>query len=229
LAELLQNNSASTLTVAIPDGVATTLTVANGAAFPATGNFRIIIDSEFMLCTSRASNVLTVTRGIETTTAVAHSNGAAVTHVVTKGGLDQYLTEFALSSIAVHRSTVLSIPSNVITAVTGVNTTDWTQGGGITLASDKLVVSAAGIYLAVANIQWASAPSATELRFDQSVATVTPASFVCDDVLTALTQVAVSAVLKMTASASIGVSVYQNSGAAVNVTLLNWSLTKLSG
>jgi DNA-binding beta-propeller fold protein YncE len=95
VAEQLANNAASTLTAAIPDAVATSCTVANGTVFPATGNFRIIVDSELMLCTARAANVLTVTRGVETTTAVAHANGAAVTHVLTKGGLDAYLADQA--------------------------------------------------------------------------------------------------------------------------------------
>jgi hypothetical protein len=97
MAEQLANNAASTLTVAIPDAVATSLTVANGTVFPATGNFRIIVDSELMLCTARVGNTLTVTRGIEATTAAAHANGAAVTHVLTKGGLDQYLVDRELA------------------------------------------------------------------------------------------------------------------------------------
>jgi hypothetical protein len=93
VAEQLANSAASTLTAAIPDAVATSCTVANGTVFPASGNFRIIIDSELMLCTARSGNTLTVTRGAEATTAVAHSNGAAVTHVLTKAGLDQYIVE----------------------------------------------------------------------------------------------------------------------------------------
>lgn len=95
MAELLANNAASTLTAAVPDAVATTLTVANGTVFPATGNFRVIVDNELMLATARSGNTLTVTRGIEATTAVSHLNGAAITHILTKGGLDQYLTEKA--------------------------------------------------------------------------------------------------------------------------------------
>jgi hypothetical protein len=93
VAEQLVNSAASTLTAAIPDAVATSCTVANGTVFPATGNFRIIIDSELLLCTARTGNTLTVTRGVEATTAASHANGAAVTHVLTKGGLDQYLAE----------------------------------------------------------------------------------------------------------------------------------------
>jgi ABC-type amino acid transport substrate-binding protein len=98
MAEQLANNAASTLSAAIPDAVATTCTVANGTVFPATGNFRVIIDTELMLCTARSGNTLTVTRGIEGTTAAAHASGAAVTHVLTQAGLLQYLIENAPAS-----------------------------------------------------------------------------------------------------------------------------------
>ena len=89
IAEQLSNNAASTLNGGI-DNIVTSLTVANGSVFPATGNFRIIVDSEIMICSARATNVLTVSRGQETTSAASHSNGAAVTHILTKGGLDAY-------------------------------------------------------------------------------------------------------------------------------------------
>jgi hypothetical protein len=97
VAEQLANNAATTLTAGIPDAVATSCTVANGTVFPASGNFRIIIDSELLLCTARTGNTLTVTRGVEATTAASHANGAAVTHVLTKGGLDQYLADRELA------------------------------------------------------------------------------------------------------------------------------------
>src|SRR5262245_12103934 len=92
MAEQLANNAASTLTAAIPDAVATSLTVANGTVFPASGNFRIIVDNELMIVGARSGNTLSsLTRGAEGTTAVAHTNGAAVTHVLTKGAIDAYL------------------------------------------------------------------------------------------------------------------------------------------
>jgi hypothetical protein len=97
MAEQLANSAATTLSSNI-NNVVTSLTVANGAVFPATGDFRIKVadavtgaNSELMLCTARATNVLTITRGIESTTAVAHNTPSDVTHVLTKGGLDAYL------------------------------------------------------------------------------------------------------------------------------------------
>jgi hypothetical protein len=86
MAELFTNAAQSTLTSGISNS-ATSLTVASAAAFPATGNFRILVDQELMLVTSVSSATFTVTRAVEayagTQTAVLHASGATVTHVLT--------------------------------------------------------------------------------------------------------------------------------------------------
>lgn len=93
MAEQLANNAQSTLSAGI-DNIVTSLTVANGTVFPALGNFRIIIDSEIIIVGARSGNTLSsLARGAEGTTAASHSSAALVTHVLTKAGLDQYLTD----------------------------------------------------------------------------------------------------------------------------------------
>jgi hypothetical protein len=62
------------------------LVASTAAGFPATGNFRIRVEQEYMMCTAVSGTTFTVTRGIEGTTAVAHSSGVAVQHVITAGG-----------------------------------------------------------------------------------------------------------------------------------------------
>lgn len=109
MAELIQNSSATTLNGTI-NNVVTSLTVTNGAVFPATGNFRILIDSELMLCTARASNVLTVTRGVESTSGAGHTTGAAVTHVLTTLALQNYVAEHSISQ------TIADAKGDIITA-----------------------------------------------------------------------------------------------------------------
>jgi microcystin-dependent protein len=83
MAELFTNLASTTLS-GDHSAVATTITVADGAAFPSpTGSdfFRVLAfkkstaQKEIMICTSRASNVLTVTRGEEGTTALALLSG----------------------------------------------------------------------------------------------------------------------------------------------------------
>lgn len=91
MAENLGNDYTSTLDGGITD-VAATLDVVSASGAPSP-DFRIIVDSEIMLVTGVATNTFTVTRGVEGTAAAAHSNGVTVAHVITKGGLDQYLAE----------------------------------------------------------------------------------------------------------------------------------------
>lgn len=64
----------------------TSLTVDSATGAPAA-NFRIRVENEFMLVTNVSGTTFTVTRGIEGSTAVSHSAGAVVTHVLTAAGL----------------------------------------------------------------------------------------------------------------------------------------------
>lgn len=81
--------------------VATTLIVANGGVFPATGDFIITIwdsttynrptldpDLEILRVTSRSGNSLTVTRAQENTVAIAHTDGESVDMLITAGIFD---------------------------------------------------------------------------------------------------------------------------------------------
>ena len=88
MAEKFSNNAVNTLSAAITTTTATSLTVTDATGFPATGNFRIKIDSELFIVTGVAGNTFTVTRGAEGTTAATHANGSAVIHLLTKGGLE---------------------------------------------------------------------------------------------------------------------------------------------
>lgn len=88
--EQTQNTARSNLTSSATSGD-TTLTVANGAVFAATG--RILVDSELMTLTNVSGNTLTVTRGQGGTTAASHSNGALVIQVISKEGFDAWLAD----------------------------------------------------------------------------------------------------------------------------------------
>jgi len=90
--EQFQNNAFSALDGGITD-VATTADVDDGSVFPSVGNFRILIDDEIILVTARSSDTLTIVRGQEGTTNVAHSDDAKVTHVLTQGALQRILKD----------------------------------------------------------------------------------------------------------------------------------------
>jgi hypothetical protein len=69
------------------DNVVVSLALNDASEFPSSGDFRIRIGDEILICTARTGNTLTVTRGQEGTTATSHSSGATVTQVLTRGGL----------------------------------------------------------------------------------------------------------------------------------------------
>lgn len=93
MSEKIANNASTTLSGSI-DSSQTTLVVASATGFPSSGNFRLKIDSELLLVTAVAGTTWTVTRGIESTGAAGHSNGASVIHVLTAGGLETYMGEY---------------------------------------------------------------------------------------------------------------------------------------
>lgn len=87
--EILQNNTSDSLSASCLS-TDTTISVTTGSKFPATGQFRILVESEIMLVTARSTNTLTVVRGQEGTTAAAHGSGLAVTMILTQGAMQRY-------------------------------------------------------------------------------------------------------------------------------------------
>lgn len=90
--EQLRNNATTTLNGSITNST-TSIVVTDGSVFPSSGNFRIKIDNELITVTSRSTNTLTVTRGVESTTAVSHADLASVNHVLTAAAIDTVLDD----------------------------------------------------------------------------------------------------------------------------------------
>jgi len=90
--EQFKNDASSPLNGGINDST-TSIVVDTGSVFPSSGNFRVIIDMEIMICTARSTNTLTVQRGKEGTSAASHSDDAKVTHIVTQASLLQLLRD----------------------------------------------------------------------------------------------------------------------------------------
>lgn len=87
MTEQFGNLAFTTLTNSITNST-TTFTVGSATNFPTNTPYRIVVDSEIMIVTAGAGTTSwTVTRGAESTTAVAHSAGAQVSHVLTAGGI----------------------------------------------------------------------------------------------------------------------------------------------
>lgn len=89
--EQYANDASTTLASDITDSD-TTLTVTDASAFPTQGQFRILIDSELILVTAVGSDVFTIIRGVEGTTAALHVATAPITQVLTVSGLQAIAT-----------------------------------------------------------------------------------------------------------------------------------------
>lgn len=95
--ESFANNASTTLSAAITDTTGTSISVTSASGFPSSGNYRIVIDSEYFVVTGgQGTTTWTVTRGAESSTAATHSNSAAVTQVLTNGGLLQARSDLYL-------------------------------------------------------------------------------------------------------------------------------------
>ena len=87
--EILQNDTQTTLNGALTD-VATSVVVTDGSAYPADGDYRIMVDDEIMRVTARSGNTFTVVRAQEGTTGVAHNDGSTVIYSLTEEAIEHY-------------------------------------------------------------------------------------------------------------------------------------------
>jgi hypothetical protein len=94
-------NNYGPITLALACGISDpTITVTNATALSATGNYRLLIDDEIMLATSRSGSVVSVTRAQEDTTAAAHSLSIPVVPIVSAGALNQLKADIESSGAA---------------------------------------------------------------------------------------------------------------------------------
>jgi hypothetical protein len=140
MAEQLANNPNTKLNGAISNSV-TTITVLAVTTFPATGNFRIVIDTEIMLVTAvnAGTHQFTVVRGQEGTTAVVHADQAQVAGVLTKAGLTQWTQENTqpILDVYANRPAANTVPGRTFYPTDGIafylsDGTNWNAVGPIT-------------------------------------------------------------------------------------------------
>jgi hypothetical protein len=68
---------------------ATSLTLTSASSLPSTGKCRIIIDTEIISVTLNGTTTVTISRGIESSTAASHTSGATIYFILTAGSLNQ--------------------------------------------------------------------------------------------------------------------------------------------
>jgi hypothetical protein len=133
LREQLKNNAFTTLNGGINNST-TSITVTDGSVFPSTGNFRVTVSQEIMLCTARSGNTLTVVRGYEGTGAASHSDLDFITTNLTAGSVDRWGTDNdALWGAA---RPPLGVISDGAGGILTVSDFTWVHQGGAT-ASDQ--------------------------------------------------------------------------------------------
>lgn len=87
--EQFSNLSIGFLNGAVTSTTATSITLHDSTSFPSIGNFTVKCDNEIMLVSANASNVLTVARGQEGTTAATHVDGSPMYAVISAGSLQR--------------------------------------------------------------------------------------------------------------------------------------------
>lgn len=102
MTEKFANNAIGSLSAGINNSVTSlSLQSGEGAAFPASGDFRIVIDAEIIIVGARSTDTLSsLTRGAEGTTAATHAVDATVTLVTTAGSLDSFVQDTGDETIA---------------------------------------------------------------------------------------------------------------------------------
>lgn len=129
------NDGITALNGAINNSV-TSITVVSGGVFPSAGNFRIMIDSEIMICTARSSNTLTVTRGQDGTAAASHSDAAAVNMMYSQQSLTRMFQDndplFGYSSVLPH-----GLYNDAGTALLTTSDFTWLNQGGATVTDES--------------------------------------------------------------------------------------------
>lgn len=175
-------DGASTLNGAIASTTATSVPInIPTAAFPATGEFAIQVDSEIMWVTQgapgSAAGTLTVVRGFGGTTAATHSNSAAVT--MPAGGGVNFLSKVSFSDIVSgHTMDVVSSSSSdtkVKIIVQGRDTTGVIQNETDTL-NGTTIVTGSQAFDRLENIKLASVTTCTNNPLTSGGTTLTVAS-----------------------------------------------------
>lgn len=95
--ERTPNHGTTSLNGAI-NASTTSVTVTDGSVFPSEGDFRVIVETEVMLVTARATNVLTVVRGADGTTAASHVDTAQIKTVATEDQWNRLLIDLGPSA-----------------------------------------------------------------------------------------------------------------------------------
>lgn len=132
------------------------VTTGEGTKFP-TGNFKISIDNEILLCTTRTGDALTCSRQQEQTSMAAHSQNATVEVRITAGVLEEYDAVFKGTSTASEAEKILldDLSADPATPTAGHRELFFKNGQAYQMGSDGVVSTVGG-----GASYWTSMPAA---------------------------------------------------------------------
>lgn len=162
--ENFANNFVTTLAAAIGAADASIM-VASSTGSPAA-NFRIEVESEYMLVTAKSGNTWTVTRGIEGSVAAAHASAAELAQVLTVDGLKTLIDQQVSTKSNIElkpfnfsygdaSSIAFNVPANAIVLKVSVNISVPFNGAGAsftvgTAANNSLLIASSQIDVKIA-------------------------------------------------------------------------------
>jgi hypothetical protein len=145
----------------------TSVTVDSGSVFPVDGDYRVKCEDEVMLVTDRATNVLTVIRGVDDSTAASHGDGAQIAAVGTRDNLATWTNDLGCGGRGGAENIGEELPRGIWNNTTQSRLTasdfTWVNQGSATLTD-----SGDGLYLA--------APTTNDNASNNRIAVVTAPS-----------------------------------------------------
>ena len=192
----------------------TSITVALASGFPTSYPFTIIVDKdtvdeELLECTNVSGTILTVTRGVDSTTAVAHSTGAQVEH----GFSGRDFRESRQHEDSTNNVHGVALTSNIVgetetQTLTNKTLTSATLGGDLAAGTNKIT----GLGDPV-SAQDAATKNYVDTGADSQVAAATTQA---TNAATSATAAATSATAASTSETNAGTSATTASTAATN-------------
>jgi hypothetical protein len=145
----------------------TSITVDDGSVFPADGDFRVKCQNEVMLVTDRATNVLTVVRGVDDSTGASHGNGTQIAAVGSRDNLNRWTNDLGCGGRGGSENIGDEPPRSLWNATTQARLSasdfTWVNQGSATLAD-----SGDGLYM--------EAPTTNDNAHNQRIAVITAPS-----------------------------------------------------
>ena len=143
----VKNRAVSTLASGISDSdLSLTVAAGEGALFPSTYPFHVTIEDEILECTSRSTDVLTVTRAAEDTVAAAHTADKAVELRVTAAIITELQAHDPLTTgvhgVGAYNIAKDLIPSTLTKYYLGTDQNDIAVGTNPMVQLDTVVVDA---------------------------------------------------------------------------------------